>query len=40
MEFCADIYIRAKTIGEPNILSNEQISEVIEKFLSSYSTQK
>lgn len=40
MEFCADIYLRAKTLGEPKILSNEQISEVIEKFLSSYSTQK
>ena len=40
MEFCADIYLRAKTIGEPNILSDEQISEVIEKFLSSYSSQK
>jgi L-fuculose-phosphate aldolase len=39
-EFCADIYLRAKTIGEPNILSDEQISEVIEKFLSSYSSQK
>ena len=40
MEFCADIYLRAKMLGDPNILSNEQISEVIEKFLSSYSTQK
>jgi len=40
MEFCADIYLRAKMLGDPNILSSGQIFDVVEKFLSSYSTQR
>ena len=33
MEFCADLYLRAKTLAEPNVLSDEQITEVIGKFI-------
>jgi len=39
MEFCADIYLRAKMVSNPNILSDEQISEVIGQFIA-YSTQE
>ena len=34
MEFCADLYLRAKMLGSPNILTDEQIAEVIGKFIS------
>ncbi len=39
MEFCADLYLRAKTLAEPNVLSNEQIADVIGKFID-YKTQE
>lgn len=39
MEFCAGLYLRAKALGEPNILSEQQIAEVIEKF-ADYTAQK
>jgi L-fuculose-phosphate aldolase len=39
MEFCADLYLRAKALAEPTILSNEQITEVIGKFID-YKTQE
>jgi L-fuculose-phosphate aldolase len=35
IEFCADLYLRARAVGEPLILSDEQIAEVAGK-LSSY----
>ncbi|MEP5763449.1 MAG: class II aldolase/adducin family protein [Halieaceae bacterium] len=31
VEFCADIYLRASAVGEPEILSQSQIEEVIEQ---------
>jgi len=34
MEFCADLYLRAKMLANPNILTDEQISEAIGKFKS------
>jgi L-fuculose-phosphate aldolase len=30
IEFCAELYLRATAVGEPRILSGEQIAEVIE----------
>ena len=39
MEFCADLYLRAKMLAEPNILSDDQISEVIGKFIVDYKPQ-
>jgi L-fuculose-phosphate aldolase len=39
MEFCADLYLRAKKLAEPNILSDDQITEVIGKFID-YKTQE
>lgn len=39
MECCADIFLRAKMVAEPTILSDEQIAEVMEKF-SAYTPQK
>jgi L-fuculose-phosphate aldolase len=39
MEFCAEVYLQSKMVSEPKILSNEQVSAVIEKAMSSYSTQ-
>ena len=38
VEFCADIYLRAKSVGEPKILSDAQIAEVIDQ-LESYKRQ-
>ena len=38
VEFCADLYLRAKSVGEPNILSDAQIAEVIDQ-LESYQQQ-
>ncbi len=32
IEFCADLYLRAKTVGEPNILSDAQIADVVARF--------
>jgi L-fuculose-phosphate aldolase len=32
IEFCAGIYLRAKAVGEPRILSDEQIADVIARF--------
>lgn len=32
MEFCAGVFLRAKTVGEPVILGDDQMTEVIEKF--------
>lgn len=34
IEFCAEIYYRAKTLGEPIILDDEEMSLMEEKFLS------
>jgi len=34
VEFCADIYLRAKMVSDPKILNDEQISAVKEKFIS------
>ena len=39
IEFCADIYLRAKMLAAPNILSEKQIADVMEK-LTSYTPQK
>lgn len=39
MEFCAEVYLKAKAAGEPNVLSEEQIIEVIGKFIA-YSSQE
>lgn len=39
MEFCAGLYLRSKALGEPNILSDQQMADVIEK-LSAYSVQQ
>lgn len=38
MEFCAEVFLRAKTLGEPVILSDDQMNEVIDKF-TDYSAQ-
>jgi L-fuculose-phosphate aldolase len=38
IEFCAELYLRASSLGEPRILSTEQISEVIAQ-LGSYDRQ-
>jgi L-fuculose-phosphate aldolase len=38
VEFCADLYLRAKSVGEPKILSDAQIAEVIDQ-LESYKRQ-
>jgi L-fuculose-phosphate aldolase len=40
VEFCADLYLRAKAVSEPIILNEEQISAVIAQAMSSYRTQK
>ena len=32
VEFCAELYVKAKAIGEPVILSKEEIDKHIEKF--------
>ncbi len=39
IEFCADLYLRAQSIGEPKILSDQQITEVIAQ-LESYKRQQ
>jgi L-fuculose-phosphate aldolase len=39
VEFCADLYLRAKSVGEPKILSDAQIAEVIDQ-LESYRRQR
>lgn len=39
VEFCADLYLRAKTAGTPRILTDVQISKVIEKAMSAYKKQ-
>ena len=39
MEFCADLYLRAKMLVSPNILTDEQIAGVMERF-SSYTKQE
>ncbi len=31
VEFCAELYLRAKSVGEPKILSDAQIAEVIDQ---------
>ena len=33
MEFCADLYLRAKRVAEPNSLSEDQIAEVMRQFI-------
>jgi L-fuculose-phosphate aldolase len=38
VEFCAELYLRAKSVGEPKILSDAQIAEVIDQ-LESYKPQ-
>ncbi len=38
LEFCADLYLRAQSVGTPKILSDDQIQQVIARF-SSYSVQ-
>ena len=38
IEFCAELYLRASAVGEPQILSAEQIAEVVEH-LGSYQKQ-
>ena len=38
MEFCADLYLRAKMVAEPNILDEDQIAEVRRQFVA-YKTQ-
>jgi L-fuculose-phosphate aldolase len=38
VEFCADLYLRARSVGEPAILSDGQIAEVIDQ-LESYKRQ-
>lgn len=32
IEFCAEIYLKAKSLAEPKILSDQQIADVAEKF--------
>ena len=39
MEFCADLYLRAKMVAEPNILDEDQIAEVRRQFVA-YKTQE
>jgi L-fuculose-phosphate aldolase len=39
IEFCADLYLRASNVGEPRVLSAEQIGEVIAQ-LGSYQRQQ
>lgn len=39
IEFCAGLYLRAKALGQPHILSDRQMSEVLAAF-SSYSVQQ
>ena len=39
IEFCADLYLRARAVGEPGILSDEQIDAVIGQ-LQSYQPQR
>ncbi len=39
LEFCAGLYLKAKSVGEPIILSDQQIHDVISKF-ADYSPQK
>ncbi|TJX14569.1 L-fuculose-phosphate aldolase [Tissierella creatinini] len=34
IEYCAELYYRAKSIGDPIILNNEEMSNMIEKFKS------
>jgi L-fuculose-phosphate aldolase len=34
LEFCADLYLAAKAVGEPKILDDSQIAEVSERLLS------
>jgi len=31
LEFCADLYLRARSVGEPRILDEKQIAEVIDR---------
>jgi L-fuculose-phosphate aldolase len=38
IEFCADLYLRARALGEPKILTDAQIGEVVDQ-LHSYSRQ-
>ena len=39
IEFCADLYLRARAVGEPNILTDEQIEAVIAE-LQNYQPQR
>ena len=39
MEFCADLYLRAKMVAEPNIMDEDQIAEVRRQFVA-YKTQE
>ena len=39
LEFCAGIYLKAKSVGEPKILSAQQIDDVVRKF-TDYTPQK
>ena len=39
IEFCAELYLRASAVGEPQVLSQAQIAEVIEA-LGSYEKQR
>lgn len=39
IEFCAGLYLRSKALGQPDILDDQQMADVIQKF-SSYSVQK
>jgi L-fuculose-phosphate aldolase len=40
MEFCADLYLRAKTLAEPHILSDDQIARVMQQFIEYRSQEK
>ena len=40
LEFCAGIYLKAKTLSSPNILTDEQITDVIGKFIAYTSQEK
>ena len=39
VEFCADLYLRAKSVGEPKILTDQQIADVV-AHLASYKRQQ
>ena len=39
IEFCADLYLRAKSVGKPTILSDAEIADVVASF-ANYNTQK